>query len=59
MSDQVFQEAFARVRARYSDAEWQTMSPQQVVEEIYREMRVIDVEQVETPPPKRPCPDQR
>ncbi len=49
-SDEVFQEAFNRVRSRYSDREWQTLSSQQVVEEVYREMRAIDAERQRNPP---------
>jgi hypothetical protein len=44
MSDPVFQQAFARVRSRYSDVEWQSRSGRDVVEEVYREIRIIDTE---------------
>jgi hypothetical protein len=42
MSDLTFQLAYARVRTRYSETEWQTMSPHQVAGEIYREIRILD-----------------
>jgi hypothetical protein len=44
MSDQVFHEAYDRVRRRYSDQEWFSMTPRQITEAIYSEIRIIDQE---------------
>ena len=48
MSDQVFQDAYSRVRGRFSDQEWFGMTPRQITDEIYREIRVIDQERLST-----------
>ena len=48
MSDQVFQDAYSRVRARFSDQEWFGMTPRQITDAIYREIRVIDQERLST-----------
>jgi hypothetical protein len=44
MSDGSFQEAYARVRSRYSDQAWIALSPRQITDAIYREIRQIDAE---------------
>lgn len=44
MSDLVFQEAYERVRRRHTDQEWFTMTPRQVTEAIYEEIRLVDQE---------------
>jgi hypothetical protein len=44
MSDGSFQEAYARVRGRYSDQAWIALTPRQITEAIYQEMRQIDAE---------------
>ena len=44
MSDHIFQIAYARVRGRYNDQSWLNLSPREITEAIYREMRVIDQE---------------
>jgi hypothetical protein len=49
MNDQIFQEAYARVRGRYDDLAWFALSPRQITDCIYREMRLIDRERL-TPP---------
>jgi hypothetical protein len=47
MSDQIFQEAYARVRARYDEDTWLTLNPRQVTDAIYREIRQIDAERLQ------------
>lgn len=47
MSDQIFQEAYGRVRSRHTDQEWFSLTPQQITDAIYREMRVIDQQRVD------------
>jgi hypothetical protein len=42
MSDQVFQIAYRAVRKSYSNEAWGTLTPRQITEEIYREIRRID-----------------
>jgi hypothetical protein len=44
MSDGSFQEAYARVRRRYSDQAWLALTPRQITEAIYREIRLMDAE---------------
>ncbi len=44
MSDQIFQEAYARVRARHTEETWLALSPRQITDAIYREIRLIDAE---------------
>ena len=51
MSDQIFQEAYNRVRARHSEEEWRAMSPRQITDAIYREIRQIDAERSQSRPP--------
>ncbi len=46
MSDQVFQNAYARVRARHSDQAWFALSPREITDSIYREIRILDAERV-------------
>jgi hypothetical protein len=46
MSDQIFQEAYARVRGRYDDLAWFSLSPRQITDSIYREMRAVDRERL-------------
>lgn len=50
MSDQIFQEAYARVRARYTEDAWLAMSPRQITDAIYREIRQIDAERARANP---------
>jgi len=44
MSDHIFQQAYDRVRHRLSEDAWLALSPRQVTEAIYQEMRRIDAE---------------
>jgi hypothetical protein len=46
MSDQVFQNAYARVRGRHSDQAWFALSPREITDSIYREIRIIDGERL-------------
>ncbi len=46
MSDQVFQTAYARVRRRHSDQAWFALSPREITDSIYREIRIIDSERL-------------
>jgi hypothetical protein len=46
MSDQIFQVAYARVRGKHSDQAWFAMSPREIADCIYHEMRVIDRERL-------------
>ena len=42
MPDRVFQDAYARVRGRFDDSTWFSLSPREITEAIYREIRAID-----------------
>ncbi len=44
MSDSTFQAAYSRVRAHHDDMSWFALSPQQITDLIYREIRAIDRE---------------
>lgn len=57
MSDQIFQEAYARVRQRHTEEEWLAMSPRQITDSIYREIRQIDVERSQNRPPPDDTPE--
>lgn len=57
MSDKIFEEAFARVRARYSEEQWLALSPRQITDAIYREIRQIDAARMQGNPPPSPDPD--
>jgi hypothetical protein len=46
MSDQVFLDAYARVRSRHTDQTWFALSPREITDSIYREIRVIDSERL-------------
>jgi hypothetical protein len=46
MSDQIFQDAYARVRARHTDQAWFALSPREITDSIYREIRLIDDERL-------------
>jgi hypothetical protein len=48
MSDQVFQDAYARVRGRHSDRAWFALSPREITDFIYSEIRIIDSERLKT-----------
>ena len=46
MSDAIFQDAYARVRGRHDDQSWFALSPREITDSIYREMRVLDQERL-------------
>jgi hypothetical protein len=46
MSDQIFQDAYTRVRGRHDDQAWFALSPREITDSIYREMRTIDRERL-------------
>jgi len=46
MSDQIFQDAYTRVRGRHDDQSWFALSPREITDFIYREMRAIDRERL-------------
>jgi hypothetical protein len=46
MSDHIFQDAYARVRGRHDDRAWFALSPREITDSIYQEMRAIDRERL-------------
>lgn len=46
MSDHTFQDAYARVRGRHDDRSWFSLSPREITDSVYREMRMIDRERL-------------
>lgn len=46
MSDHIFQDAYSRVRARHDDQAWFALSPREITDSIYREIRIIDRERL-------------
>jgi hypothetical protein len=48
MNDHIFQDAYARVRACHEDQAWFALSPRQITDSIYREIRNIDRERMMT-----------
>jgi hypothetical protein len=42
--EDVFIEAFVRVRGRYSNEEWPLLSPHEIAEAVHREIGIIDAE---------------
>jgi hypothetical protein len=46
MSDQIFQDAYTRVRARHDDQSWFALSPREITTSIYLEMRTLDRERL-------------
>jgi len=49
MSGSVIDEAYRRVRTRFSDQAWFSLPPKVLTEEIYREIRQIDAERTQAP----------
>ncbi|MFL5257829.1 MAG: hypothetical protein ACJ8AI_34115 [Rhodopila sp.] len=43
MRDPTFQDAYVRVRGRFSDRDWLSLPPREITNLIYREMREIDL----------------
>jgi hypothetical protein len=50
MSDHIFQDAYARVRGRHNDQAWFALSPREITDSIYREIRIIDRESLTRAP---------
>lgn len=46
MSDQAFEIAYARVRGSHDDQAWLVLSPREIADSIYREIRAIDHERM-------------
>jgi hypothetical protein len=46
MGDHIFQDAYSRVRGRHNDQDWFSLSPRQITDSIYSEIRAIDRERV-------------
>jgi hypothetical protein len=46
MSDRIFQEAYNRVRGRYTEDAWLSLNPRQLTDSIYKEIRLIDAERL-------------
>jgi len=46
VNDQIFQDAYARVRGGHDDQAWFSLSPRQITDLIYREIRLIDRERL-------------
>ena len=46
LSDRIFQDAYARVRGRHDDQAWFAMSPREITNSIYSEIRAIDRERL-------------
>jgi hypothetical protein len=46
MRDQIFQNAYARVRGRHTDQAWFALSPREITDAIYQEIRAIDRERL-------------
>ena len=44
MSEHTFQDAYTRVRGRHDDQAWFALSPRQITDSIYREIRALDRE---------------
>jgi hypothetical protein len=46
MSDHIFQQAYDRVRFRYTDPAWLALSPREIADAIYHEIRILDRERL-------------
>jgi hypothetical protein len=61
MTDPVFQQAYATVRRSCSDEEWAALTPRQIADAIYREIRRIDAgeatDAAQTAAPENARPD--
>ncbi len=49
MRDLVFQDAYDRVRGRFTDEAWMALQPSEITRAIYAEMRVLDAERTLAP----------
>ena len=57
MSNRIVDEAYTRVRSRFSDEAWFSLPPRALTDEIYKEIRQIDAERAESL--VGPAPDDR
>lgn len=46
MTDPVFQQAYETVRRAYSEEAWNALTPRQITDALYREIRRLDVERL-------------
>ncbi|MBS0643282.1 MAG: hypothetical protein JSS43_25740 [Proteobacteria bacterium] len=46
MSDRIVEEAYNRAKSRFSEEQWFSLPPRAVTDEIYKEIRQIDAERV-------------
>ena len=44
MNEHTFQDAYARVRGRHDNQAWFALSPREITDSIYREIRALDRE---------------
>ena len=44
MTDQAFIKAYIRVRARYTNRTWINISAREIADEIYKEIRLLDLQ---------------
>ena len=49
MRDRVFQDAYDRVRGRFTDEAWMALQPSEITRAIYAEMRALDAERSRAP----------
>jgi hypothetical protein len=59
MSDGVFQVAYEKARQRYSNDSWLALTPRQITEAIYQEIRLIDAERAADASTRAPSPEPR
>ena len=59
MNEQVFEEAYVRVRRRYSNVDWKALSRRDIDDAIYREIQIITAEGSRKPDEEAPEVDQR
>lgn len=53
MTDPVFQQAYETVRASYTGDAWAALTPRQITEAIYREIRRLDARELAEAGPDR------
>jgi hypothetical protein len=59
MNDQVYEEAYVRVRRRYSNFDWPALTRKDIDDAIFREVQVISAEGHRKPDKEAPEVDQR
>lgn len=55
MTDPVFQQAYDTVRRAYTDEAWHALTPRQITDAIYREIRRLDAERQGPDPAPMPA----